>query len=241
MLNDPSREPKICILAGNSRLEITKESKVHVDAQIAAFDAGLARANEVRTLTGSLPPISIAFDHQGIFRRQFLSAGLSNSQQRHPRLSQLRPEIIDIFASAAKKWNVPMDAILAIHEDSARTRIDHFLAMTPPPPSVLKRLVVQSNSDGKSTNDQAGGNDRPRVSCAAVTSEYFRRAVLGTVPFEYALEVFFEDSPWSRVLAYVRGLQVARALGAEYSIQLNLVDLDGTVHHGERAIPVDAS
>jgi hypothetical protein len=241
MLNSSSGESKICILAGNSRLEITEESTVRVEAQIIAFDAGLARADEIRIERGSLPRISIAFDHQGIFRRQFLRAGLTNSQQRNPRLSQLRPEVIDIFARTTEKWNVPMDAIFAVHEDSARTRIDHLVATTHLTPSLLRRLVVQSSPDKKSTNQQAVNDDRPRVSCAAVTSEYFRRAVPNSAPSEHILEVFFEDSPWSQVLAYVRGLQVAQALGAEYGIQLNLVDPDGTVHRGERAESANAS
>jgi hypothetical protein len=215
------------ILAGNSRIEVLGHS-VRVEAQVMAFAAALARANEIATRTGMLPRISIAFDHQGIFRRQFLAPGLTNSQQRNPRLSQLRPEAVEIFAPTAEKWNVPLDSIFVIHEDSARTKIDHLLSVTQLPPAVLRRVVVQSAS---------AGDERQRVSCAAVTSEYFRKAATSRPSFGCVLEVFFEDSPWSRALAYVRGLQVARALGAEYAIQLNLVDSDGTVHHGEYVPP----
>jgi hypothetical protein len=78
-----------------------------------------------------------------------------------------------------------------------------------------------------------GPANRPRITCAAITSAYFRAACSTARESETLLEVFFEDTPWSRVLAYVRGLQLSHALGSAGSIRLNLVDSDGTVQRGE--------
>ena len=127
----------IAILAGNSRIGMSGTS-VHVQAQLVAFDAALARASEIAAYADFPPRISIAFDHQGIFRRQFLKPGLTNSQQRNPRLSHLRSEAVECFAPTADKWNIPLDSIFVIHEDSARTRIDHLLSTKQLPPALLR-------------------------------------------------------------------------------------------------------
>jgi hypothetical protein len=227
------------IMAGNSRVELVAGSRCRVDAQILAFDAALSRAAECRELTGELPSLSIAFDHPGIFRKQFVSAGLTNSRKRHPSLSDLRPEISEVYAGSAASKNISLADILVIHEDSARTQIEHLISTAPPAMPLLRRLVVSDD-----VGAEYGDGDRPKISCAALTSEYFRRAAQPDVhaaesgPAARVLEVYFEDDSWSRPLAYVRGLQIARALGADYTVRLNLVDVDSTVHAGGLVSPV---
>jgi hypothetical protein len=227
------------ILAGNSRVELMAGSHCRVDAQILAFDAALSRAAECRELTGKPPSLSIAFDHPGIFRKQFLRAGLTNSRKRHPSLSDLRPEISEIYAGAAARHSISLADILVIHEDSARTQIEHLISTAPPAFALLRRLVVSDDASGECRDD-----GRPKISCAALTSEYFRRAAQSDAhPAEFGpaarvLEVYFEDDSWSRPLAYVRGLQIARALGADYTVRLDLVDVDRTVHAGGLVSPV---
>jgi hypothetical protein len=229
------------ILAGNSRVELVGGSECRVDAQLHAFDAALIRADEFRALTGELPVLSIAFDHPGVFRKQFLREGLTNSRKRHPRLSDLRPEITDIFAGVAMANGISLDDILVIHEDSARTQIEYLITTTPPTQAVLRRLIVQADSNGGYDN----GDDRPKITCAALTSEYFRRAArpdthageAGTAAVR-VLEVFFENDPWSEPKAYVRGLQISQALGADFTVRLKLVGADDTVHAGGLVSPL---
>jgi len=75
----------ISILAGNSRVSRDDETGIiTVQAQLAAFRAALSRAVEIKDTSDTLPSISIALDHRGTFRKQFLLDGLTNSQKRQP-------------------------------------------------------------------------------------------------------------------------------------------------------------
>jgi hypothetical protein len=226
-----ARPPHVSILAGNSRLDIGSDGLIKIEAQLQAFRAALLHANQVRHQSGSFPPISIAFDHKGIFRRQFLRDGLSNSQKRNPRLCHLLPEIIAIFGPLADELHIPHEHILIIHEDSARTHAEHLLSTQPIPAEVRHRMVTATTE--RSTCGIANGS---KLTCAAITSEYFCKAVDadGSPSATQALlEVFFEASPWSEVLAYVRGLQLTHALGMRFDIRLNLVTAAGAVRRGE--------
>jgi hypothetical protein len=214
----------ICILAGNSRLNLKEDLSVGVQPQLRAFEAGLSLAGDLLAETGQLPMLSVAFDHRGVFRRQFLIEGLSNSQKRHPRLSQLHPDIVAVFEDSAGRLGISLEQVLAIHEDSARTQIDHLLETRDLSWEIRSRMTGAGESNADS---------RPRVTCAAITSAYFRSASSIAKESDVLLEVFFEDTPWSRVLAYVRGLQLTHSLGIATNIRLNLVDDDGTVHRGE--------
>lgn len=214
----------VCILAGNSRLELRDDLSVAVQPQLRAFEAGLSLSGDLLAETGNWPMLSVAFDHRGVFRRQFVLPGLSNSQKRHPRLSQLHPDVVAIFEDSARRLGIPLERVLAIHEDSARTQIDHLLSTAELSWEVRSRMMAAAES---------AIDDRPRVTCAAITSAYFRTASSIAEESDVLLEVFFEDTPWSRVLAYVRGLQLTHSLGIATSIRLNLVDGDGTVHRGE--------
>jgi hypothetical protein len=214
----------VCILAGNSRLELKEDLSVGVQPQLRAFEAGLSLAGDLLAETGELPMLSVAFDHRGVFRRQFLIPGLSNSQKRHPRLSQLHPDVVAVFEDSAARLGIALEQVLAIHEDSARTQIDHLLETSELPWEIRSRMTGAGDSNADS---------RPRVTCASITSAYFRAASSIVKEQDVLLEVFFEDTPWSRVLAYVRGLQLAHSLGIAISIRLNLVEDDGTVHRGE--------
>lgn len=224
-------QPPISILAGNSRLDIDATGLIKIEAQLQAFRAALIHADEIRRQTGALPPLSIAFDHKGVFRRQFLRDGLSNSQKRNPRLCHLRSEIIDVFAPLAEERDIPIEHILAIHEDSARTHAEHMLNTVPMPADVRHRMVVAATE-----RPTCGASGNSKITCAAITSEYFCKAVdagrssSATPPL---LEVFFEASPWSEVLAYVRGLQLTHALGMPFGIRLNLVTPEGTLKKGK--------
>lgn len=222
---------EVSILAGNSRLDAGDDGAIKIQAQMHAFRAALVYADEIRRDTGRLPPVSIAFDHKGIFRQQFLREGLRNSQKRNPRLCHLRSEIIDVFGPVADQLDIPLDHILVIHEDSARTHAEHLLKTAPITQEVRRRMAVAAT--GPATCGASAGS---KITCAAITSEYFCKAARADdmpLPVQIALEVFFEASPWSEVLAYVRGLQLAHALGMQFSVRLNLVSPAGEVRKGE--------
>ena len=224
-------QPSISILAGNSRLDIDAGGAVKIEAQRHAFRVALSHADEIRRQTGKLPPVSIAFDHRGVFRRQFLRDGLSNSQKRNPRLCHLRAEIVDVFGPMAEELNIPSEHILAIHEDSARTHAQHMLNTAAMPADVRHRMVVAATE-----RPACAASDHSKITCAAITSEYFCKAVdVGDAAAvkQPLLEVFFEASPWSEVLAYVRGLQLTHALGMQFGIRLNLVTPEGAVRKGQ--------
>jgi hypothetical protein len=223
-----SEPDHVSILAGNSRLDVTPDGSIKIEAQMQAFKAALVHADAIRRHTGALPPVSIAFDHKGVFRRQFLRAGLSNSQQRNPRLCHLRTEIINTFAPAADALHIPLEHILVIHEDSARTHAEHVLDTAAIPAELRHRMAAQTEGATCATPGST------RITCAAITSEYFCKAVDAVAaPAQTVLEVFFEPSPWSEVLAYVRGLQLTHALGMAFGIRLNLVTPEGSVRQGE--------
>lgn len=228
---------RVSILAGNSRLDVGMDGSIKIQAQMQAFKAGLLHADKIRRDTGRLPALSVAFDHKGIFRRQFLRAGLSNSQKRNPSLCHLRPEIVEVFEPAASDLGIPLEHILAIHEDSARTHAEHLLSTMPMPAEVRHRMAV-----GASEAPVCGVAGGGKITCAAITSEYFCKAMDAgdaSTSGQAVLEAFFEASPWSEVLVYVRGLQLTHALGMQFGIRLNLVSPDGSVHRGElvRATP----
>lgn len=74
----------IGILAGNSRVYLDNNGMVAIEAQLNAFDAALRLARQSLDSGNLLPKLSVAFDHLGIFRLQFLTENLSNAQKTPP-------------------------------------------------------------------------------------------------------------------------------------------------------------
>lgn len=216
------RPNDVSILAGNSRVCLDENRHVVVEAQLKAFEAALKFADDLRADGHGSPRLSVAFDHRGIFRLQFLAEGLSNSQRRNPRMCHLHASIQAIFAPIAAQYSVPLADIRVIHEDSARQHLVHSMANLAIPEPVRRRMLLTAP-------DAAS----PKLSCAAITKEYFERAAGAEGDGDAVLEVFFEDSEWSRSLAYVRGLQLSHMLGVSADIRLNLVENDGQVSRGE--------
>jgi hypothetical protein len=207
VMSEPAR---VSIFAGHSRLDVTPDGSIKIDAQMRAFKAALIHADAVRHQTGVLPRVSIAFSHRGAFRRQFVRVGLGSHP--HPlRLCHLRTEIITTFASVADALHIPLEHILVIHEDAARTHAE--LAVNT---STLPAVVASE------------------YFCSAMGED-------ASEPDHTVLEVFFEPSPWSEVPTYVRGLKLTHALGKAFGIRLNLVTPEGAVRHGEIAYGVLAS
>ncbi|MDC9604100.1 hypothetical protein [Xenorhabdus griffiniae] len=234
-MNTNIQETNISILAGNSRVYLDQKDKIVVEAQLKAFEAALLLAKKIQDKCGQLPRISIAFDHRGIFRLQFLTDNLSNSQKRNPRLSQLHASIVNVFLPVAEKYQIPLSEIRVIHEDSARQHLVHILASEEIPEKLKQRMVSKSTSDSKpSMSDVSYEEPTEKLTCAAITKEYFEKAAGGNT--DTLLEVFFEDCVWSRALAYVRGLQLSHMLGVSSAIRLNLVSETGDVSQGDITI-----
>ena len=224
----------VSVFAGNSRVYLDENSDIVVEAQLKAFDAALRFARQRLDDHGELPRLSVAFDHRGIFRLQFLAEGLSHGQKRHPRLSHLAPSIQQVFLPIAEKHRIALGEIRAIHEDSARQHLVHILATGDIPQMLKRRMVTDTAADEKSPSPDAH-HDAPaqKLTCSAITKEYFESAAGQHREHGTVLEVFFEDSAWSRSLAYVRGLQLSHLLGVRADIRLNLVDQAGAVSKGE--------
>ncbi len=237
LLPHGTRQQFVSIMAGNSRVSRDEDTGIiTVQAQLAAFRAALARAVEIQNVTGKFPAVSLALDHRGTFRKQFLLDGLTNSQKRHPKLSQLKPEVVAAFQPVADELGVSLDAIFIIHEDSARTHASHVIQNSNLPAALVRMMKVdQSNDDDDDEDDAAhpesgscsvGAREVDRVTCAAVTSEYF----LSSLDRQSGiLEVFFENDIWSQANVYTRGAVVMRELGNDIEVRLRMVDKSGTV------------
>jgi len=232
----------ISILAGNSRVSRDEATGIiTVQPQLAAFKAALLRAAEIRSTTNKLPSISIALDHRGTFRKQFLIDGLTNSQKRHPKLSQLRQEIIDVFQPAADDVGIELSAVAVIHEDSARTHASHIIQTAGLPTGLLRLMKANEDLDDDDADEDdsldagagipancgvVGNRDVDRVTCAAVTSEYFSSSI---DKHSRILEVFFENDIWSQANVYTRGAIVLQELGSKVQVRLRIVDKSGVV------------
>ncbi|MDY3572502.1 hypothetical protein [Enterobacter hormaechei] len=224
----------ISILAGNSRVDRNDNGDIIVQAQLHAFDAALRFARQCLDNGMPQPRLSVAFDHHGIFRLQFLDENLSNAQKRRPRLNQLHPSIRRIFQPVADKYRIALSDIQAIHEDSARQHLTHILAHAHIPERLTRRMLTDPSPANTGEHREAQGQ---KLTCAAITKEYFERAAGGNT----LLEVFFEDSDWSDSLGYVRGLQLSHLLGVPAAIRLNLVNDAGEVSEGELTFPQRSS
>lgn len=232
MLTSP--KSGVAILLGNSRVA-RDNGRIEVQAQLQAFVAGLQCATHYREVTGALPRLSLAIDHKGVFRRQFVAPGLSQSATRHPRLSQLDPAIVEVFAPVARAAGIEPDHIHVLHEDSARTHALHtsekmggdgrrkWIAVANPVLRCGVTCAMRPESDEVSEH----------VTCAAVTREYYLSSLREMDPGSSALEVFIEDDPWSLVSVYVRGAALAGALGDRFAIRLHLVGKQGGVVAGK--------
>ena len=230
----PHRPGDVSILAGNSRVSRNGEGVIEVQAQLRAFEAALGLARRHREGGLPMPRLSVAFDHRGIFRTQFLDDGLSNSQKRRPRLSHLHPAIRAVFQPAAALHQIPLGDIHAIHEDSARQHLSHTVALGGVPERLVRSMVAAVALPPSGEEPQV---PTQRLTCAAITTEYFARAAGDAASGTTLLEVFFEESAWSERLAYGRGLQLSHLLGSTSTIRLNLVSDCGAVSQGACIAP----
>ncbi|WP_312681702.1 hypothetical protein [Stenotrophomonas chelatiphaga] len=233
----PHRPGGVGILAGNSRVSLDSDGVIEVQAQLRAFDAALALARGYREAGLPMPRVSVAFDHRGIFRTQFLDDGLSNSQKRRPRLSHLHPAIRTVFEPAATRHQIALGDIHAIREDSARQHLSHTLALGGVPERLVRSMLAGITEPPAGEDPQV---PTQRLTCAAITTEYFARAAGDAASGTTLLEVFFEDSAWSGRLAYGRGLQLCHLLGSTSTIRLNLVSDCGVVSQGAWIAPKPA-
>jgi len=224
----------ISVLAGNSRVYLNNDAVIVVQAQLHAFDAALRFSRQCLDNGRALPRLSVAFDHFGIFRLQFLDQNLSNAQKRRPRLSHLHPSIRHIFQPVADRYRIALSDIRAIHEDSARQHLAHTLATADIPERLTRRMLTAAPALGVHADH---GEKAQKLTCAAITKEYFARAAGDHRQPNTLLEVFFEDSAWSDGLSYVRGLQLSHLLGVPAAIRLNLVNEAGEVRQGEQMTP----
>ncbi|NMP25347.1 hypothetical protein GW590_00385 [Rahnella sp. SAP-1] len=225
------QDGQVSILAGNSRVYLDEDGKITVEAQDKAFDTALSFARDYQNKHGWLPRISVAFDHHGIFRLQFLRSKLTNSQQRNPRLNHLHAVIQRVFLPIAEKYQIALSDIHVIHEDSARQHIVHILASEHIPQALTRRMLSADNGAQQvGSFCQASPH---KLTCAAITKEYFERAAGKQKGRDDVLEVFFEESAWSNRLIYVRGIQLSHMLGVSASIRLNLVNGENGVSRGE--------
>lgn len=98
------------------------EGKLKVDAQIMAFEEAMKVVAECRT---KIAKIGIAFDHMGLFRKQFVdnTLGLTRKRLKHLKLSDLKPEIREAYESIAAKYGVALNEISVISEDICRARV----------------------------------------------------------------------------------------------------------------------
>lgn len=235
----PSQQGHVAILAGNSRVAMDTRGKITVEPQLQAFRAALSMARQFND--ASVPHrVSLALDHKGIFRKQFLKDGLSNSAKRNPRLSQLKDEVVEVFAPITKEIDIPLESVFIIHEDSARTHASHLVQSGQCPGHLIRWMTVKpqdedededagTGSCGLGTgNCSYGTRDVDRVTCAAVTAEYYAKAMIADHEVQ-GLEVFIEDDPWSSVGVFVRGAALLSALGSPVPLHLNLVQKDGRV------------
>jgi hypothetical protein len=234
-----SEQGHVAILAGNSRVAMDVHGHIVVEPQLQAFRAAISLA--VQCNDAGVPcRVSLALDHKGIFRKQFLKDGLSNSAKRNPRLSQLKSEIVEVFAPIMVGTGVPLESVFIIHEDSARTHASHLVQSGECPSHLTRWMTVKPQNEDEDEDAGAGscgigtGNcsygtrDVDRVTCAAVTAEYYAKA-LSADHHAQRLEVFIENDPWSSIGVFVRGAALLNAMGSTVPLHLNLVQKDGRV------------
>lgn len=231
-VSDMRNSHEIAILAGNSRVCLNAfDSSIEVEPQLRAFRAAMQRAVELRDPAYGLPLISVAFDHKGIFKKQFLKDGLTNSQKRRPNLSQLKKEIADVFLPFALENGISLEQIIAIHEDSARAHANHVIETGNCSKHLLHwmRASPKQNEDDFEQDLLESSDKKPtnRITCAAVTSEYFSSSTMSN---SKTLEVFIENDPWSRIEVYIRGARLMQELGSNVIVRIRLVDKYGNVH-----------
>jgi hypothetical protein len=225
------------ILAGNSRLSIAEDSSFTIEGQFQAFKAGLAFARLTQEQHGMLPSISVAFDHKGVFRKQFLGPNLTNSQKRNPRLSQLHPDIVAPFAAVSDEFGIDLSDVHVIHEDSAKEHLSHLRKAGSYDPYWVRQAFTEGEAgDESSATCGISGHDGPKANCAGITTEYFQKAANATGQIAAAmrlLDVFIETDPWSDVYVYMRGIALTQLLHPALAVRLNSVDKLGTISPGE--------
>ncbi len=217
-----------CLLAGNSRISCDNNVPI-LEPQLAAFGAAVRHATRLEALRGCNVNVSVAFDHKGVFRKQFLRDGLSNSRKRHPRLIDLLPEFSFPFVDIANKIGFSAERIFVLHEDSAKTHIEHLTSNALVSESMAVKMIVET-AVGSGNACGIG-----KATCAAITAEYYRaalRAASSDNDENAILEVYIESDPWTLPATYVRGVTLAHKLKIRAGIRLNLVTRDGQVTSG---------
>jgi len=222
-----------CFLAGNSRVSIEDKFPV-VEPQLLAFRAAVNDANRRKEQFGTDIFVSVAFDHKGVFRKQFLKNGLPNSRKRHPKLTDLLPQFSGPFIESASQLGFDAASISALHEDSAKTHISYLTSNDLVPDSIKARMVASESSDEHGDSCEIG-----KTTCASITAEYYRSAVrpVSHVAGASLLEVYIELDPWSVPAIYGRGIALAHRLGISAAIRLNIVSKSGAIASGAIAPP----
>lgn len=234
----------VSFLAGNSRVERLEDGTIKIQPELAAFQAALERARQIHP--ERLGTVAVAFDHRGIFRKQFLVTGLSNKEKRNPHLHQIHPAIRAVFAPVAEAARFRLDRVMVIHEDSARSHLDFLYRTNRLPdhekPHIFDRYEYSCEKEAKICG--VPGESGPRLGCAAITWQYYWKAsgeVGGPLPQlaaspaqpDHLLEVFIEQDPWCQPEAYTSGVLIAQRLGPRVTFRLNAVSKTGKVHSGE--------
>jgi len=241
-IESSSASASVAIIAGNSRVDLQPKSELlSVEPQIFAFRAGLALSQQY-SQAGIQSVVSLAMDHKGVFRKSFLCEGLSNSAKRNPRLSQLHPEVARVFTQETGSHGPSAQSIRIMAEDSARTHALHVVN-SGLCPSYLKRwMTVPSDSPPKSTpagtcgalgKTCGNGSSSPseRVTCAAVTAEYYAKAL--KLANADTLEVCIQNDPWTKLSVFIRGAALLRAMGSQATIRLHCALPSGEVWTGK--------
>lgn len=110
---------KLSILAGNPKVELI-DGQVQIDPQLPAFEEAMKVAQECRD---RIAKIAVAFDHQSLFRNQFVGSELSNRRMKHLRLSDLKSEITSAYEETATRYGIDLSTISVISEDICRAKV----------------------------------------------------------------------------------------------------------------------
>lgn len=198
------------IIAGNPRLYTDEHGVVRLQPQVAAFRAGLRRAAELLA-GGTAVRVSVAMDHRGHFDDRFLQPGLGYAARRRPRLCHLRPEVRGVYLPFLLESGLTADQVWVLAEGTARLRGAH-VAQTAPEGLRRQILTVPEPSAASDIEDLDAA---PRVRCTGVAFAYYERASVGCVH----LDVYWEDTPWSRLRVVQAGAVLANELGLSCTIR----------------------
>lgn len=151
---------KVVVMAGNPRLENTKEG-LQVDVQPAATAAafGFIKNNRERVAR-----VYLAFDHTGSFIEQFADSTqkISNRRLKHLRLDMLIPQIQIFYRELCEEFQIPLNSIHIISEDQCRA-------------GALNSRHIASRHRNPLCGDTERFCDTDRINCSEITAEIINR------------------------------------------------------------------